>query len=456
MRPTEFPVRYDIRVDSRVFAYTVFASLLAVVISGLFPALHASKADLISTLKGGEETPVRQRRGLIGRNLLVVGQIALSMALLVGAGLLVKSLMLAARTNPGFDTRKNLLTVYLEPTSNWKQSAMSFYTPVVERIQALPGVKQASYALRIPLSGSGGGVELKVSIPGVELPPGQDSLRLHFNSVGLNYFRTVGARILRGRDFTKEDESSHHHIMLINETMARRFWPGKDPMGHLVKAKLWNSDMGDFEIIGVVQDGKNEYIHEAAEPYAYVPFAQVPFGEGTLLVETAGDPRAIVDPVKREIRAVDKDAIFFLVMTLKQLMHSALWEDEMPALLIGILALLGMFLATVGLYGVTAFVVNRRTHEIGIRMALGAQRREVLRFILVGSAKLIGAGILIGLAAALATTRLMASYLYGVQPRDPMVFTLCSLTALIVALLAAYIPARWATKVDPVVALRYQ
>jgi hypothetical protein len=244
--------------------------------------------------------------------------------------------------------------------------------------------------------------------------------------------------------------------MLISETMARRFWPGQDPMGHLVKAKLWNSDMGDFEIIGVVQDGKNEYIHEAAEPYAYVPFAQVPFGEGTLLVETAGDPRAVIDPVKREIRAVDKDVLIFLVITLKQLMQTALWADKMPALLIGILASLGMFLASVGLYGVTAFIVNRRTHEIGIRMALGAQRNEVLQLVLAGSAKLTGAGILIGLAAALAATRLMSSYLYGVQPRDPVVFTLCSLAALLVALLASYIPARWATKVDPVVALRYE
>jgi len=452
MPPGSFPVHYDIRVDSRVFAFTIFASLMAAVISGLFPAWHGSKADLISTLKGGEESPSRQRRGLIGRNLLVVGQIALSVTLLVGAGLLIKSLMFTAKINPGFDTRKNLLTVYLAPSSGPGQNVMRFYAPVVERIKTLPGVKQASYAMRIPLSGSGGGVEAKVSIPGVELPPGQDSLRLHFNSVGLDYFRTVGARILRGRDFTKEDEASHHYAMLINETMARRFWPSKDPIGQVVKVQ----QRVDFEIIGVVEDGKNEHIHEAAEPYGYVFFAQVPTGEGTLLVETAGDPRALVDPVKREIRAVDKDVVFFLIITLKQLMQSALWDDKMPALLIGILALLGMFLAAVGLYGVTAFMVNRRTREIGIRMALGAQRNEVLEFILAGSAKLTSAGILIGLAAAFAASRVMSSYLYGVRPRDPLVFTLCSLAALIVALLAAYIPARRATKVDPIVALRYE
>jgi predicted permease len=451
MPPMLFSMRFDIRVDSRVFAFTIFACLIAAVISGLFPAWHASKADLVSTLKGGEESPSRQRLGLIGRNLLVVGQVALSVALLVGAGLLIKSLMFTAKINPGFDTRKNLLTVFLAPSSGGEQGVMRFYAPVVERIKALPGVKQASYAMRIPLSGSGGGVEAKVTIPGVELPPGQDSLRLHYNSVGLNYFRTVGARILRGRDFTKEDEASHHYVILINETMARRFWPSKDPIGRFVKG-----ERGDYEIIGVVEDGRNESLHEAAEPYAYVLYAQVPTGEGTILVETTGDPRAMVDPVKREIRAVDKDVLIILVMTLKQLMQFALWADKMPALLIAILALLGMFLASVGLFGVTAFMVNRRTREIGIRMALGAQRNKVLGLVLASSAKLTGAGILIGLAAALATTRLMSSYLYGVRPRDPAVFTLCCLATLIVALLAAYIPARWATKVDPIVALRYE
>ena len=456
MPPGPFPMRYDIRVDSQVFAFTIFASLMAAVISGLFPALHGSKADLISMLKGGEENASRARRSLLGRNVLVVGQIALSVVLLVVAGLLVKSLMLAAKTNPGFDSRKNLLTVNLGLSVGREQCVRSFYAPVVERIKALPGVKQASYAMRIPLSDAGSGVEAKVTIPGVEFPPGQDFLMLHYNSVGLNYFRTAGARILRGRDFTQEDEASQRRTILINETMARRFWPNKDPLGQVVKVQGGDFAKGDFEIVGVVEDGKNVHIHEAPEPYGYVLYAQVPYGEGTLLVETAGDPRAVVDSVKREVRAVDKGAIFFFIITLKQLMHSALWEDRMPALLLGILALLGMFLATVGLYGVTAFVVNRRTHEIGIRMALGAQRNEVLEFILAGSAKLTGAGILIGLTAALATSRVMSSFLYGVRPRDPVVFTLCSLAALIVALLAAYIPARRATKVDPMVALRYE
>ena len=450
MPSMQFSLHFDIRIDRRVLAFTIFASLLAAVISGLFPALLASKVDLASTLKGGDESP--GKLGLIGRNLLVVGQIALSVALLVGAGLLIKSLMLTSRINPGFDTRKNLLTVFLAPSAGGERAAAQFYGPVIERIKGLPGVKQASYALRIPLSGSGGGVEAKVTLPGVELPPGQDSLRLHYNSVGLDYFRTVGARILRGRDFAKEDIDTHHNTILINDTMARRFWPGRDPRGQVVRVEK----RGDFEIIGVVEDGRNESLHEPPAPYAYVLYAQMPAGEGTLLVETAGDAKAVIDPVKREIRAVDKDALILLIMTLKQLMQTALWADKMPAVLTAILALLGMFLASVGLFGVTAFMVSRRTREIGVRMALGAQPNRVLGFVLAGSAKLIAAGIFIGVGAALAASRLMSSYLYDVHPRDPVVFVLCSLTALIVALLAAYLPARRATKVNPIVALRYE
>ncbi len=430
------------------------ASLIAAVISGLAPAWHGSKTDLVSTLKGGEEGAAGEKRRLIGRNLLVVGQMALSVVLLVAAGLLLKSLTLAARTNPGFDSGKNLLTVDLAASYGGEKGVRSFWKPVVERIKGLLGVKQASYALRIPLSGSGSGVQAKVTLPGVEFPAGHDFLMLHYNSVGLNYFRTVGARILRGRDFTAEDEATHHRTILINETMARRFWPSENPIGHLVRVQGGFVAKGDYEIIGVVEDGRNAYIHEPPAPYGYFLYAQVPYGEGTLLIETTGDPRMIIAPVKREIHALDNGALILEAISLKQLMHAALWQDEMSALLIGILAALGMFLATVGLYGVAAFVVNSRTHEIGIRMALGAERRKVLEFILVASARLAGAGIVIGLAAAWATTRLMANYLYGVQPRDPVVFTLCSLASLIVALLAAYIPARRATKVDPMVALR--
>ena len=446
-----FSMRFDIRVDRRVFAYTILASVATALISGFLPALRASKADLVSALQRREESPAQRKLGLTARNLLVVGQIALSVTLLVPAGLLLKSLILAEQVNPGFDAKKNLLTIFLAPPGGRAESVTRFYAPLIEKLRGLPGVKQASYALRVPLSGSGGGASRKVSIPGVESPAGQQFLEIHFNSVGLNYFRTMGTRILRGRDFAPEDEASHHRTMHINNTMARRFWPTSDPIGQHLKV-----ENDDYEIIGIVEDGKNEHIHEDAEPCMYFPFAQTPMGEGTILVETADDPRAMLSSVRNEILTLDKNVLLINVLTLKQLMRSALWVDKMAASLIGILPILGMFLGSLGLYGVTAYLVKRRTREVGIRMALGAQRTDVLKLVLLGSAKLALAGILLGLALALATCRLASSVLYGVKPTDPVVFTLCVLIGLAVALLASYLPARRATKVDPMVALRYE
>ena len=444
-------MHFDVRVDRRVFAFTLLASIGAALISGFFPVLRASKAELVSVLQRREESPAQRKLGLTARNLLVVGQIALSVTLLVPAGLLLKSLILAEQVNPGFDTKKNLLTIFLAPPGGRAESVTRFYAPLMEKLRGLPGVKQASYAMRVPLSGSGGGASQKVSIPGVELPAGQQFLEIHFNSVGLNYFRTMGTRILRGRDFAPEDEASHHRTMLVNNTMARRFWPTSGPIGQHVKV-----ENDDYEIIGIVEDGRNEKIREAAEPCMYFPFVQMPMSEGTILVETAGDPRAMVGAVRNEIFTLDKNVLLIRVLTLKQLMRSALWDDRIAASLIGILAILGMFLASLGLYGVTAYLVKRRTREIGIRIALGAERSEVLKLVLVGSAKLALAGILLGLAFALPACLLTSSFLYGVKPTDPVVFTLCPLVAVVIALLASYVPARRATKVDPMVALRYE
>jgi putative ABC transport system permease protein len=451
MPPMIFAMRFDVRVDQRVFLFTLLASLAAALFSGFFPALRASRPDLVSALKGTDENPSRRRIGVSYRNTLVVGQIALSVALMVTAGLLVKSLLLAEQINPGFDTKRNLLTIEVAPSSDGAQRLSLFYEPLMEKLRGLPGVKQASYSRVVPFSGSGGGATRKVSLPGVELPPGQDSLDIHFNSVGPGYFRTMGTRILRGRDFSSADEAGRPHTTLINNTMARRFWSDRNPIGQHVKV-----ENTDCEIIGIVEDGKNNWIHEQAEPYMYFPFAQTPLGEGTILVEAAGDPRALVNVVSREIRSQDKNVLFSSVMTLRQLMKLALWADRMPALVAAILAVLGMFLAVIGLYGVTAYVMRRRTQEIAVRMALGAQRGQVLKLVLRGSSKLALAGLILGLAGAFAACRILSNILYGVKPSDPAVYAVCALIVFAVALLASYIPARRAMRVDPMVALRYE
>ena len=449
--PGPFVFRFDFRVDARVLVFTLAVTMLAALIAGLAPALKASKTDLLSTLKAEEGRTDQGRWWLGGRNLLVAGQMALSLTLLIVAGLFLKSLVFSERINPGFDASKKLLIVNVSPSARPGAISREFYLPVVERIRSLPGVRKASYASRMLLSGSGGGVSCEVSIPGVEPPSGQKAFVVRFNSVGRDYFQTVGARILRGRAFDAREESPEQRGVLINEVMARRFWPGTDPIGrHLMV------EGSDYQIIGFVQDGRINDIHEPLEPYIYFSFAQRPSGEGAIIVETAGAPQQLVGVVKQEIRAVDKDATFLFVQTMKELMGYALWGDRMSFLFVGALGCLGIFLTTVGLYGVVAYLVGRRTHEIGIRMALGARRQDVFALVLRQGLRIALIGIPLGLAAAAAVARLISSNLYGVKPTDLTVFLGSSVLVLAVAMLASYLPARRATKVDPIVALRYE
>jgi putative ABC transport system permease protein len=451
MPPGPFVFRFDFRVDTPVLIFALIVTVLAALIAGLAPALKASKIDLISTLKGEEGRTEQGRWWLGGRNLLVACQVALSLTLLITAGLFLKNLVFTERINPGFDTSKKLLIVIVGPSARRGAINQEFYLPVVERIRSLPGVRKASYASRMLLSGSGGGVTCQVSIPGVGPPSGQKAYVIRFNSVGQDYFQTVGARVLRGRAFDAREESPEQRGVLINEMMARRFWPDTDSIGrHLVV------EGSDYQIIGIVQDGRIVEIHEPLEPYIYFSFAQRPTGEGAIIVETAGAPQHLVGEVKREIRAVDKGATFFFVQTLKEVMGYALWPDRVSFLLVGALGCLGIFLTTVGLYGVVTYLVGRRTHEFGVRMALGARRQDVFALVLRQGVRIALMGIPVGLAAAAAVARLISSALYGVSSTDLAVFLRSSVLVLAVAMLASYLPARRATKVDPTVALRYE
>jgi predicted permease len=449
--PGPFVTPYDFRVDARALAYTLAVSLLAALISGLAPALQASRTDLVSTLRAEEGRTSRGSRWLSARNLLVAGEVALSLTLLIVAGLFLESLIFSEEINPGFDTSKKMLIVSLHPSAGRAKSNGEFFLPALEKIRSLPGVKNATYAFRMLLSGSGGGVSCEVTIPGVEPPPGQKGFIIKFNSVGRDYFQVVGARILRGRAFDAQEEAPTRRGVLINESMARRFWPNTDPVGrHLVV------EGSDYQIIGLVQDGTINHIHEPLEPYIYFPFAQRPMWEGSIIVETTGDPRQLVGAVKQDIRSVDKGITFYDAETLKELMAGELWGDRMFFLFVSALACLGIFLAGVGLYGVVAYLAGRRRHEIGIRMALGARRQDVLTLVLQQGLRPALLGIPLGLGAALVVGRLVSAELYGVRPADPVAFLGSCLLVLAITLLASFIPARRATKVDPMVALRYE
>ncbi len=444
----------DIRLDGRVLTVTALASLLTVLLSGVTPAYQASKYDLNSVLKGEDSRAgsLSWRFGL--RNSLVVTEIALSMILMAGSALLLRSFWTTLKIRPGFDTQRELLIVGMAPPTFYgqtEQQAREYLRSLAERIRALPGVRHASYARRPQLAGYEGGEMYRVTIPGYRLAPGEENPRIRYNIVSEDYFQTMGTAVLRGRDFTSRDAGASTKILIINDSMARRYWPGEDAVGKWLKI---GSD--DYQVAGVVEDGKYVDIHEQPQPYMFFPFSQKPSSEVCLLVGTAGDPRTVVSSVLNVARQLDSRVPLTRMTTLDEHMKVVLQTDRLTAELIGVLGILGIFLSGVGLYGLISYLVNRRTQEIGIRMALGARPGNVLRMVLSQGARLILIGLIMGTGVALAAGRVISSMLYGIQPTDALAFAGAAGAVAVLSLVACAIPARRATKVQPVTALRCQ
>ncbi len=448
-----FGLRLDMRVGGPTLIFTMVTALVTTMLFGLAPALGITKPDLVSSLKGTSKTLGQSKRRVPLRSVLVVAQIALSVVLLAATGLLLRSLLNSLRIPLGFDSRKQLVLVDLAPgVAGYNvQQSTALFQEFAEKVRALPGVRRVSYAWRALLSGSGGGAAWKVSIPGIEMAPGQESIYIKFNAVGLGYFQTMGTRILEGRDFSAADQPSGPLVVLIDQTMAHRFWPKDDPIGKHVRV-----DEKDREIIGVTESVKIIHVHEPPEPYMYFPFAQAPNSGATLIIETISDPRDMTPTIRKTIHAVDSNVPITEVLTVTQLVHDDLWDDRMSAGLVGMLGLAGIFLAAVGLYGVISYLVYRRSHEMGVRMALGAQKRHILVLVLGHGFKLAVAGMLIGLVGAYAVTRLIASDLYGVTATDPVTFAAAACAVIAIALIASYVPAARAAKIEPMEALRYE
>jgi putative ABC transport system permease protein len=448
------PAEMNLRLDGRVLLFTAAISLLTALIFGLAPALRAAKFDLAAVLKG-EDPRLGQAAGRLPlRNLLVCGEIALSVVLLAGSALLLRSFLYSQRINPGFDPKKNVLMLSVAPPTLYgytEAQAAAIYPALAARVASVPGVVRASYARRPPLTNSEGGETQAVVVPGVQPPPGTDHFKIRYNVVAPEFFATVGARLEKGREFNEFDLPSTAPVVIINDAMARRFWPGQDPVG-----KALQIDKKDFQIVGVVEAGRYVKLHETVQPYLFLPFTQVFSFECMLFVETAGDPRALVSTILKETVAVDKHLPIVNAVTLREYMQEVLSEEHAMAALLAGLSILGMILAAVGLYAAVAYVVNRRTHELGIRMALGARRGDVLRLVLAQGLRLSGVGAAVGLTAALAASRLMSPFIYGVALTDPLSYVASTLVAISVALAACYFPARRATQVDPMVALRYE
>jgi predicted permease len=436
--PGDATTHYEFRMDARVLAFTLSLSLLTVLVFGLFPAWRASDY-------------AHSSRRSLPHTLLVIGQVALSISLLTGAGLLVRSFSKSLHVNLGFE-RKKLLVADVSPPYSTQAQAREFYRQLLERVRARPGVREATLALRPPLWGAEGGTAQGVEIPGRQVPAGEFTPQVKFNIVDRNYFRILGIPFLQGRDFDGHDGPGSPKVVIVSETMARRFWPGENPVGRYIHT-MDNAAGVNRQIIGVVGDARINSIQETVESYFYLPYTQSNRGM-LLLAETTGDPLRLVDSVRAEVAALDRNVPVLDVSTLGLLIRASTYEQETAVTVVGALGAIGLFLAAVGLYGVISYTVVRRTREIGIRMALGAQYREAMALILWQGVRLATIGTGIGLIGALAATRLLAKSLYGVSPHDPLTFVCVAALMLAVALTASYIPARRASKVDPVAALR--
>jgi predicted permease len=441
-------------LDFRVLVFTGALSVLAAVLFGLAPGLGCSRGDVVSALKGEEPRLGGQWSRVSFRRLLVGGEIALCVVLLVGSGLLLRSLLYSQRIRPGFDPHRNVLMLTMAPPVLYGYSesrAAALYPALASRLAALPGVLSASYARRPPIAAYEIGETVRVAVPGRELPSGAGPERVRYNIVSPGFFATVGTRILRGRDFSRMDTAGAARVVVINQTMARELWPGAEAVGrHLLL------DGKEARVAGVVESGRYVGLHEAAEPYIFFPYAQRFSAETILLVQTAGDADAMVSSVLDAAEGVDRNLPIVDAKTLNEYLATFLAEERAAAQLLAGLSVLGMFLAAVGLYGVIAWLVQRRTREIGIRMALGARPADILGLALGQGIRLGVWGAGIGLVAAFGVGQLLSSRLYGVKATDSVTYVAALGGVLVIAAVASWLPARRAARLQPMIALRHE
>jgi predicted permease len=446
------PRSHDISVNTRVLGFTALLIILTGIIFGLAPAFAAFSVDVISSIK---ESGSAVRPGLAGSRLrrwLVLGEIAVTLVLLAGAGLLIKSLWMIGRIDPGFNPKGVLAARMSLPGSEYPNglTRSAVFRRVIERIAAIPGVEEVGGVNDLPFSGSR--TSSSFDIQGMTPRSPQEVPEADYRTVSPGYFKAMGIPLLKGREFTQDDQQGTPDVAIINEALARKYWPGGSPLGqHLnLGDKLW-------EIAGVVGDVKLLDLTAKDRPEIYVPYLQAGSPPWMFFaVLSHADPASLIASVRKAAQDVVPDEPLYGVGAMQDRVEASTASRRLSALLLGIFAALALVLAAVGIYGVIAYAVEQSTHEIGIRMALGAQRGDILRMVVGEGLKLALVGVAIGIAGALALTRSLSSLLYGVKPTDPLTFGGVSLILTGVALLACYIPARRATKVDPMLALRYE
>lgn len=457
--PASVPRLAQVSLNWQVLGFTMLISLVTCLIFGLVPAWHASRPDLQTALEHSGRTSAPGAGRLRFRQALVVFQVGIAVMLVIGAGLLIKSFWLLQQVDPGFQAEGVLSAELTLPAAKYSREQINnFHKQLRERISSVPGVKSATIAYDHPLVSNWlDSVEIEGKVRTTDGP----SPSANFIPVGPDYFDTVGVRLITGRKFTLQDDQDHPGVAIVNESFVRHFFPNENALGQRMKpgppGRIWrNKKLTSFEIVGIVHDVKLAGLEAPSEPAYYLPASQSPLEDMMILVRTTVEPLSIVGAVRQAVWSIDPNQPLANISTLEKLVDDSIAQRRLNMLLMGLFGGLAMLLSAVGIYGLLSQAVTQRTQEMGIRMALGAQVSDVLKLVLRQGMTLAIAGEVIGLAGAFALTRLMRGLLFGVTPNDATTFVVVAGVLAVVALLACYIPARRATKVDPLVALRYE
>jgi predicted permease len=453
--PTDIPLRlFDLRMDYRVFGFCFVAALLTGIVAGIIPALRTSRSDLAETLKEGGRSGGASATHNRLRNTLVVGQVAVSLLLLAGAGFFIRSFQNSARVDMGFRTANTLmLSMDLRLQGYSDERGQQFFEQLRDRVKARPGVRGAAFASFIPMGYDNASVS--VYLQGQIASDKSQVENIICNSVQPEYFQTAGVPVIQGREFAATDTAASPRVAIVNEAFAKKIWPGQDPIGKTFQTEKKGPAV---QVVGMTRTGKYLFLYEPAIPYVYFPMAQNYRSAAVLFVYSQADPLLLVEPVREEVRALDPTLPLYDITTMEAHVRygKPLLPARLGAMLVGVFGLLGLALASVGVYGVISYSVSQRTQELGIRTALGAQRINVIGMVLRQGMTLSLVGMAIGLALAALLLRGLHTVLYGVGSTDFLTFGTVSALLLIVAFVASYIPALRATKVDPVIALRHQ
>lgn len=443
LKPSSLPIKIEVPADWRVVVFTLLTSLAAGIVFGLAPALRSARADLTPVLRS-DSLGGYQRSRL--RAALVIAQVAACAMLLVGAVLCIRSLLNAQSIDPGFDaSRIDIATIDPGSVGYGESQRRAFYDRLLERVENLPGVNAASWVNHLPLSAA-----REMTSASTQRASGKQTISVDVLRVGTRYFETMGIPLSRGRDFTPE-ESRKAGVVIVNEDMARQLWPGQDPLGRQVTI---GDDQGASAVIGVVKTGKYRSLGEDPRALVYLPIESMPMA--TLVVRTSNDPSALLEPMRKSIQEVDPNLAATDLETMQQFMSLPLFPARVTGILLGIFGVLALVLAVGGLYGVISYTMSQRTREIGVRIALGAGRVDVVKLVLRHGLAMAASGVAIGIAAAFGAMRVLSSLLYGIRADDPATLVGVAVALIGIALLACYVPAKRAMAVDPIVALRYE